>query len=308
MQTAAVERSQQQIPATAERQGLVVWAAGKFGVDAGKVFPILKQTCFKGEVDKQTGVIKEASDAEVAALMIVAREHGLNPFLKEIFAFPDKKGGIVPVVGVDGWIRIVNSHPQYDGIEFVYEKDQGSPAWIECHIFRKDRSHPIKVREFMAECRRDTGPWKSHPTRMLRHKAFIQCARVAFGFAGIYDEDEAERIVEATVVADTGAHAGHQQRGAAALKSALAGDGLDVTPKPEATAAVATPRSAEPAKVPEKGNLATMEKYFAKFKECKDSEILSIVRDEVNLLSWTPEDLAEIDKQYRARMAELEGD
>jgi hypothetical protein len=33
---------------------------------------------------------------------------------------------------------------------------------------------------------------------MLRHKAMIQCARIAFGFGGIYDQDEAERIIEAT--------------------------------------------------------------------------------------------------------------
>jgi hypothetical protein len=31
---------------------------------------------------------------------------------------------------------------------------------------------------------------------MLRHKAMIQCARLAFGFGGIYDQDEAERIAE----------------------------------------------------------------------------------------------------------------
>jgi hypothetical protein len=31
---------------------------------------------------------------------------------------------------------------------------------------------------------------------MLRHKAMIQCARVAFGFVGVFDPDEAERIVE----------------------------------------------------------------------------------------------------------------
>ena len=29
---------------------------------------------------------------------------------------------------------------------------------------------------------------------MLRHKAMIQAARLAFGFGGIYDEDEAQRI------------------------------------------------------------------------------------------------------------------
>ncbi|EBR4477838.1 phage recombination protein Bet, partial [Salmonella enterica] len=38
----------------------------------------------------------------------------------------------------------------------------------------------------------------SHPTRMLRHKTLIQCARLAFGFAGIFDQDEAERVIEGT--------------------------------------------------------------------------------------------------------------
>jgi hypothetical protein len=33
---------------------------------------------------------------------------------------------------------------------------------------------------------------------MLRHKAMIQAARVAFGFVGVYDQDEAEQIVDAT--------------------------------------------------------------------------------------------------------------
>jgi hypothetical protein len=35
------------------------------------------------------------------------------------------------------------------------------------------------------------------PKRMLRHKALIQAARIAFGFSGIYDEDEATRIKDA---------------------------------------------------------------------------------------------------------------
>jgi hypothetical protein len=34
---------------------------------------------------------------------------------------------------------------------------------------------------------------------MHRHKALIQCARIAFGFVGIYDQDEAERIIEKDV-------------------------------------------------------------------------------------------------------------
>jgi hypothetical protein len=68
----------------------------------------------------------------------------------------------------------------------------------------------VTVTEYLAECRRDTGPWKSHPRRMLRHKAMIQAARLAFGYGGIYDQDEAERVmgeaerVEAPPAAKTG--------------------------------------------------------------------------------------------------------
>lgn len=147
---------------------------------------VLKATAFKGQV----------SDAQLIALLVVASQYGLNPWTKEIYAFPDRNNGIVPVVGVDGWSRIINSHGQFDGMDF--EQDNES---CTCIIYRKDRNRPIKVTEWMAECRRDgVGPWISHPRRMLRHKAMIQCARLAFGFVGIYEQDEAERIVEAEVV------------------------------------------------------------------------------------------------------------
>lgn len=143
----------------------------------------LKQTCFKSGT--------QVTDAQMTALLIVASQYGLNPFTKEIYAFPDK-GGIVPVVGLDGWSRIINSHPQYDGMDFEQTADS-----CTCIIYRKDRGHPTKVTEWMAECKRNAGPWLSHPYRMLRHKALIQCARLAFGFVGIFDQDEAERIIEA---------------------------------------------------------------------------------------------------------------
>src|SRR5690606_15891490 len=73
----------------------------------------LKQTAFKGD----------ASDAQFTALMVVANQYGLNPWTREIYAFPDKQNGIVPVVGVDGWSRIINEHSQFDGMEFEMPED-----------------------------------------------------------------------------------------------------------------------------------------------------------------------------------------
>ena len=151
------------------------------GTDGSSLIETLKATAFKGQVN----------DAQMTALLVIANQYGLNPWTKEIYAFPDK-GAIVPVVGVDGWARIINSHPQFDGMEFEQNDEQ-----CTCIMYRKDRARPVKVTEYMVECKRaNVGPWQSHPRRMLRHKAMIQCARLAFGFGGIYDHDEAERITE----------------------------------------------------------------------------------------------------------------
>lgn len=174
---------------------LIQRVAARFHVEPGKMMHALKSTAFRSRPGDP-----EITNEQMLALLVVADQHGLNPWTKEIYAFPDKSAGIVPVVGVDGWSRIVNEHPQYDGVEFAYgepvDKHKGAPAWIECAIFRKDRTHPTRIREHLSECYLDTAPWKSHPGRMLRHKAFMQCARVALSFVGIYDEDEAARIVE----------------------------------------------------------------------------------------------------------------
>lgn len=180
--------------------------AESFGIEgeAGEIVDVLKATAFKGDV----------SHAQLAALLVVASQYGLNPWTKEIYAFPDKKNGIIPVVGVDGWSRIINENPQFDGIEFrsadtmvrMPGAKSDAPEWIEVSIFRKDRSRPTVVREYLDETYREPfkgqygdviGPWQTHPKRFLRHKATIQGARLAFGFGGIYDPDEAERIAEA---------------------------------------------------------------------------------------------------------------
>jgi len=154
----------------------------ELGDNQAELISTLKSTAFKGQ---------QVSDAQMTALMLVAKEYSLNPWLNEIYAFPAKGGNIVPIVGVDGWARIMNEHPQFDGIDFEQDNSE-----CTCIIYRKDRKHPIKVTEYQSECNRNTSPWQSHPKRMLRHKTMIQCARLAFGFAGIYDADEAERIIE----------------------------------------------------------------------------------------------------------------
>lgn len=152
--------------------------------DGSGLVETLKSSAFAGA---------NVSDAQMVALLVIANQYQLNPWTKEIYAFPGGNGGLTPIVGVDGWVRIINREPQYDGMEFHFTDDYSA---CTCTIYRKDRSKPIVVTEFMEECKKNSPAWNSHPRRMLRHKAMIQCARLAFGFTGIYDQDEAERIEE----------------------------------------------------------------------------------------------------------------
>lgn len=133
------------------------------------------------------------TNEQFVAFLMVAKEYSLNPITKQIYAFPSK-GGIVPIVSIDGWLRIINENPHFDGMEFVDNVVDGKLISITCRMYRKDRTRPTEVTEYMGECVRGTDTWKQWPARMLRHKATIQAARYAFGLSGIYDEDEAQRM------------------------------------------------------------------------------------------------------------------
>jgi phage recombination protein Bet len=176
---------------TEQKKSLLVSMASKFEMETHQFANTIKATCLP----------KEATDEQFAAFLMVAKEHNLNPLTKEIYAFPGKGGGIQPIVGVDGWAKIMNSHPQFDGIDFHYSNDDaGHLQAVTARIHRKDREHPIEVTEYMSECKRVNETWKQWPARMLRHKAMIQCCRIAFGFTNIVDPDEYDRQRQADVI------------------------------------------------------------------------------------------------------------
>jgi phage recombination protein Bet len=192
-----IQDERQQLPAA--KRSLIKKMADRFDLQPESFMDTLRNTVMKPD---RNG--RQASNAEVAAFLSVANEHGLNPFTKEIHAFVGRDGGVVPIVGVDGWARIVNRQPSYNGVTFEWETDEkGKPVACTCKMFVKDRDFAVEVTEYLDECRRNTAPWNDMPRRMLRHKAFMQAARLAFGLAGLYDPDEGRDITEGRMEAET---------------------------------------------------------------------------------------------------------
>lgn len=190
-----------------KKANVIAQMAAKYSLSEENFLTTLKGTIMRPD---KTG--KEASNEELTAFLMVANQYELNPFTKEIYAFCDKRAGIIPIVGVDGFIRIANRDTNYDGYDLIWAEEQVTPQggkpcpeWCEIKVYRKDREHPMVVREYLDEVYQAprggfTGPWQTHTKRMLRHKTIIQGVRVAFGLSGIYDEDEAERIIEANTI------------------------------------------------------------------------------------------------------------
>lgn len=178
--------------AVADQPSAMKALAERMGVEASPMFMAsLRNVAFKSP---------NVTNEQLMALVVVANQYKLNPFTRELYAFPESEkrgGGIVPIVSVDGWFRIINEHPQFDGLEYKeIESADGKLVAGEVTIYRKDRTHALVIREHLAEVERNTDPWKINRRRMLRHKTIIQGARIAFGFAGIYEPDEGERIIE----------------------------------------------------------------------------------------------------------------
>lgn len=186
--------------------------ARRYGMDSARLTLALRSTVLPKVKDPNTKELREPTVGEVLGFVVTANAYKLNPFLKEIYAFPDKKGGMTPIVGVDGWLRLMHRNPLFNGIEFSFgprverdiqvdqwengrkttvEKTIEGPEWCTARVHVKGKDFPFEVTEFFSECYRPTEPWNTMPYRMMRNKVTVQGGRVAFGFGGIYDEDEA---------------------------------------------------------------------------------------------------------------------
>lgn len=180
--------------AKAKTQSLITRLATRFGVDTNKLL-----RCLTTQVFKQTdgGTL---SNEELMVLLLVCENFGLNPFNREIFAFRGRGGDIVPIVSLDGWCKIVRSQKDFNGMSFRFSEStvklNGSvgelPEYVECSIRLKGVDASVTIQEYMVECFNDrSNVWKKWPRRMLRSRAFIQCARLAFSLTGLYDEGDA---------------------------------------------------------------------------------------------------------------------
>ena len=118
-------------------------------------------------------------------LLRMILEYRLDPLKEELFLHCYDNGQWQVLISVDGWIKLISRHPHFVGIVFTESSQMINdiPTWIECAIYRSDRTMPMVVREYFIEVKQETVIWQKMPRRMLRHRALQQCARLSFSIA-----------------------------------------------------------------------------------------------------------------------------
>src|SRR5262245_24555004 len=96
-------------------KSVLITMADRYGMEAANFEQTLRATVVPAKCSKE----------QFAAFLLVAIQYNLNPVTREIYAFPKPDGGIQPIVGVDGWAKLINDHPAMDGMEFVDILNEG---------------------------------------------------------------------------------------------------------------------------------------------------------------------------------------
>jgi len=141
------------------------------------------------ETLKQTVAIG-ATDAEFLMFIEFCKSTGLNPFKKELWFI--KAGGRVQIMtGINGFMSIANSHPQYDGMTVEVDNDE-DPQKATCKVYRKDRKYPTEGVALMKEYKKSGPTWSQMPRTMLTKVAKSIALREAFTqeLGGLYTAEE----------------------------------------------------------------------------------------------------------------------
>lgn len=211
--------------APVKRVSLVQTMANAYGLEEAPFLEAIKQTVMPGN----------ATMAQTAAFLQVANKYSLNPFIKEIYAFPTKGGGIMPMISIDGWLSIANRDARFDGYEYEEIRDEkGQLEGGQITVYRNDRQRAFTHREWFTECKRNTEPWNNMPRRMMENRTTAQGIRRALGISGVVDSDEAEAMQEINITGQSTVLERSTENKTAALKEKIGARKGKEEPKPAA--------------------------------------------------------------------------
>ncbi|KKL90619.1 hypothetical protein LCGC14_1902870 [marine sediment metagenome] len=156
--------------------------------------------------------VKFQDAASLIAFLAIAQRTGLDPFIREMWAWEDK-GRLTFMTARDGWIRLASDDPTIEGLEFghVYAKDEfsfsiengkvsvshtgsmdrGELVGAYCCAHRAGEADDHLERRLVADYAHLFGKsnWKQYPQDMLLTRVISSCVKMVCNLgASLYSE------------------------------------------------------------------------------------------------------------------------
>lgn len=162
-------------------------AAKRLGIPPGKLLEMMRQIW---KVSKGQDPL---TDHELFVGLSMVAKYDLDPTCKEIYVTRGNDGKLMVVVGIDGWVKILDRTKHYDGFEQELHFDEaGNIEWIETKIYSTKRSKPTVYRAYWKEYQAVAGFMKGKiPIHMLRLFSLHHATRLFTPIGGhVRDESE----------------------------------------------------------------------------------------------------------------------
>ncbi len=190
-------------PLRSRQQTITEGTAAFLGCPPEKVFDVLRGiwTTTKGQ--------PPLSKEEMLVGMGLVSRYDLDPFAREIYVTRGKKG-LMTIIGLDGWIKVLDRTDHYDGfdvsMEFGPEPEKKLES-VTTTIYSTKRSHPATYTAFANEYSKLSGFMADKiPSHMLRIFSLKHAARLFVPLGTVVTEEEAAWMNKAGTAAATQSH------------------------------------------------------------------------------------------------------
>lgn len=148
------------------------------------------------------------TEVEMLHLFHLAKDYGLDPNKREIWAVKYGNKPAAMFVGRDGLLAIAHKTGEFDGMDtqaLVVTKSGDIQAvditypgaklvGAKCTIYRKDMSHAVSVSVRLDEYNTNKNNWQKMPETMIKKVAEAHALRRAFSIHGVYTPEEMDQV------------------------------------------------------------------------------------------------------------------
>lgn len=176
---------------TQKRSTVTAKAAAVLGVDPSQLIELLRN------VWKTSKGQPPLTPQEMFQGISMIARFELDPIAREVYV-TRTSSGLATIIGIDGWMKILDRTDHYDGFEMSLHEDANREVdYVDCTIYSKKRSKPTTYRAYAKEYAAIGGFMRQKlPLHMLRIFALRHAARLFTPLGGTIMTEEEARYMQ----------------------------------------------------------------------------------------------------------------